>query len=50
MRTSHSQLLEKGCQHVGKDYKNKVLSGKEYITGEKVKIIEILFLFCLLAG
>ena len=48
MGTSHAQFLEKGCQHGDKDYKNKVLSGKECITGEKVKIIE--FLFCLLAG
>ena len=41
MRTSNAQLLEKGCQHEEEG---------EYITGEKVKIIEILFLFRLPAG
>ena len=45
MRTSHAQLLEKGFQHGEEDSKNKILSLKEYITGEKVKIIEIIFLF-----
>ena len=50
MRTPRAQLLEKGCQHGKEDSKNKILSQKEYITGEKVKIIEIIFLFCLPAG
>ena len=50
MSTSHAQLLEKGCHRGEEDFKNKILSEKEYITGEKVKIIEIIFLFCLPAG
>ena len=50
MRTSHAQLLEKGFQQGEEDSKNKILSLKEYITSEKVKIIEIIFLFCLPAG
>ena len=50
MRTCHAQLLEKGFQHREEDSKNKILSEKEYITGEKVKIIKILFLFCLTVG
>ena len=49
-RTSHAQFSEKGCQYREEDYENKVLSQKEYITGEKVKIIETIFLFCLSAG
>ena len=50
MRTSHTQFLGKGCQLGEEDSKNKILSYKEYITIEKVKIIEITFLFCLPAG
>ena len=50
MRTSHAHLLEKGSQHREEDSKNKILSLKEYITCEKVKIIEMIFLFCLPAG
>ena len=50
METSHAQLLEKGFQHEEEDSKNRILSQKEYITGEKVKIIEIIFPFCLPAG
>ena len=50
MRTSRAQLLEKGCQRGEEDYKNKMLSEKEYITSEKVKIIEIVFLYCLPTG
>ena len=50
MRTSQAQLLEKGFQHGEEDSKNKILSKNEYITGEKVKIIEIMFLYCLPAG
>ena len=49
-RTSHAQLSEKSCQYREEDNKNKILSQKEYITGEKVKIIETIFLFCLSAG
>ena len=49
MRTSHAQLLKKGFQHGEEESKNKILSQKDYITSEKVKIIEI-FLFCLPAG
>ena len=49
MKTSDAQLLGKGCQHGEENSKNKILSQKEYITGEKVKIIKI-FLFCLPAG
>ena len=45
IRTSHTQLLEKGCQHGEEDSKNKILSYIEYITGEKVKIIEMIFYF-----
>ena len=50
MTTSHTLLLGKGCQQGEEDSKNKVLSYKEYITGEKVKTIEIIFLVCLPAG
>ena len=50
LRTSHAQLLEKGCQYREEDYENKNLSLKEYITGKKVKIIKIIFPFCPLAG
>ena len=50
MTTSHAQLLEKAFQHGEEDSKNKILSQKEYITGEKVKISEIIFLSCLPAG
>ena len=46
MRTSHARLLGKGCQHGKEDLKNKILSKNKYITGEKVKIIEIIFLLC----
>ena len=49
-RTSHAHLLEKGFQNGEEDSKNRILSQKEYITSEKVKILEILFLFCLPAG
>ena len=28
MRSSHAQLLEKGCQHAEEDSKNKILSQK----------------------
>ena len=35
-----AQLLEKVCQYGEEDSKNKILSQKEYVTGEKVKIIE----------
>ena len=45
LRTSQAHFSEKGCQHKEKDYENKILSLKEYITGEEVKIIEIIFLF-----
>ena len=34
MTTSHTQLLEKGCQHGEEDSKNKILSYKECINGE----------------
>ena len=44
LRTSHAQLSEKGCQDGEEDSNNKIFSQKEYITGEKVKIIEIIFL------
>ena len=50
LRTYHPQLSEKGCQREEEDYENKILSEKEYITGEGVKIIEIIFLLCLPAG
>ena len=50
LRTSHAQPLGKGCQHGEDDYENKILSNKEYITGEKVKVIRIIFLFFLPAG
>ena len=50
MRTSHAQLLGTGCQHREEDSKNKILLLKEYITSEKVKSIEIIFLFCLPTG
>ena len=50
MRASHVQLLEKGCQLGEEDSNNTIFSSKEYITGEKVKIFEIIFLFCLPAG
>ena len=50
MRTSHAQLLRKSCQYGEDDSKNNILSQKEYIACEKVKIIKIIFLFCLLAG
>ena len=50
MRHSHAQRLEKGFQHGEENPKNKILSYKEYITGEKVKIIEMISLFCLPAG
>ena len=49
-RTSHAQLSEKGCQYREEDYKNKILSQNKYITSEKVKIIETIFLFCMSAG
>ena len=42
MRTSHTQLLEQGCQHGDEDSKNKILLYKEYITGEKSNNISIL--------
>ena len=48
MWTSHVQLLEKGFQHGEEDSRNIILSYKEYITSEKVKIIEITFLFACL--
>ena len=50
LRTSHAKRSEKGCQYREEDSENKILSQKEYITSEKVKIIEIIFLFCLPAG
>ena len=50
MRTSHPQLSGKSCQHGEDDPKNKILSQKEYMAGKKVKIIEIIFLFCLPVG
>ena len=35
MRTPDAQLLQKGFQRGEEDSKNKILSQKEYITGEK---------------
>ena len=48
--TFHAQFLRKGGQYREEDSENKILSLKEYITGKKVKIIEIIFQFCLHAG
>ena len=50
LRTSYAQLSEIGYQYGEEDYENKILLQKEHITGEKVKIIEIIFLFCLPAA
>ena len=50
LRTSYVQLSRKGCQYKEEDRENKILSQKEYIAGEEVKIIEIIFLYCLPAG
>ena len=50
LRTSHAQLLGQGSQYREEGSENKILSQKEYITGKKVKIIEIIFQFCLPAG
>ena len=46
LRTSHAKLLEQGCQNEEEDCENIFLSLKEYITGEEVKVIEIIFLLC----
>ena len=50
LRTSLAQFSGKIWQYREEDSENKILSLKEYITGEKLKIIEIIFLFCLPAG
>ena len=50
LRTSHPQLSNKSHQNRERDSENEIMSYKEYITGEKVKIIEIIFLFCLSAA
>ena len=50
LRTFHAQFLGEGTQYREEDSKNKILSQKEYITSKKVKIIEIIFQFCLPAG
>ena len=50
LRTSHVQFLGKGSRYREEDSENKILPEKEYITGKKVKIIEIIFQFCLPAG
>ena len=47
LRTSHPQLLGKGCHYREEGFKHKILSQKEYITSEKVKKIELICLFCL---
>ena len=50
LRNSHAQFLGKGSQYREKDSENEILSEKEYITSKKVKIIEIIFQFCLPEG
>ena len=50
LRTSHPQLSEKAVSIERKTLEIKLYLKKEYITSEKVKIIEIIFLFCLPAG
>ena len=50
LRTSHAQFLGKGSQCREEDSENKILSQKEYITGKKVKIIDMKLQFCLPAG
>ena len=47
LRTSHAQFMGKGSQYREEDSQNKILSQKEYITSKKVKIIDIIFQFCL---
>ena len=50
LRTSHTQFLGKAVSIERKTPKIKFCRKKEHITGKKVKIIEIIFQFCLPAG
>ena len=50
LRTSHAQFLEKGSQRGRKTSKIKFCHKKRTLPAEKVKIIEIIFLFYLPAG
>ena len=50
LRTSQAQFLGKGSQYREEHSENKNFVKRKYITGKKVKIIEIIFQFCLPAG
>ena len=42
LRINFPQLLDKTCQYRREDFKNQITYWREYITSDKIKIIEVL--------